>query len=327
MTPAKHHILISRTDAIGDVVLTLPVAGYLKQLYPAAKISFLGKTYTGPVIRCCQSVNEFINYDELLKLTPQEQAAFLKSKNIDAIVHVFPNKHVAALAKRTGIATRIGTTNRLYHWFTCNKLVRLSRKRSDMHEAQLNLALLKPLGLKDVQPLPAIINKYNFNATVDLPPGLQDLMGVNKFNLILHPKSHGSGVEWGLDKFKALAAALPADKFNIFITGSDKEKAVLHPWVKTLPHGVIDTTGKMTLDELIAFIGKADGLLASGTGPLHLAAASGINTLGLFPSARPIHPGRWAPLGERAGYLESGTDNLEAITVEMVAGKINSWRK
>jgi heptosyltransferase-3 len=327
MIPAKNHILISRTDAIGDVVLTLPMAGFLKQLYPAAKVSFLGKTYTGPVIKCCKSIDEFINYDELLKLTPQQQSAFLKDKNIDTVVHVFPNKQVATLAKQAGIKTRIGTTNRLFHWFTCNKLVKLSRKRSGLHEAQLNLILLKPLGLTDVQPLPSIISKYNFKARVDRPPGLDALMSKDKFNLILHPKSHGSGVEWGLDKFKALAAALPAERFNIFITGSDKEKALLHPWVKTLPQGVVDTTGKMTLDELIAFIGKAGGLLASGTGPLHLAAASGINTLGLFPSVRPIHPGRWAPLGKKADYLESGTDNLDAITVDIVAGKINSWLK
>ena len=65
--------------------------------------------------------------------------------------------------------------------------------------------------------------------------------------------------------------------------------------------------------------------MASGTGPLHVAAASGINTLGLFPSVRPIHPERWAPLGKKAGYLESQTDNLDGITTDMVSEKINVW--
>jgi heptosyltransferase-3 len=79
------------------------------------------------------------------------------------------------------------------------------------------------------------------------------------------------------------------------------------------------------LDELIAFIFNADGLLASGTGPLHLAAASGIHALGLFPPSRPIHPGRWAPLGKKAEYLESKSDDLDDISVTMVFEKIKSW--
>jgi ADP-heptose:LPS heptosyltransferase len=45
-------IVISRTDSIGDVVLTLPLAGILKEKYPKAKIIFLGNTYTKPIIKC-----------------------------------------------------------------------------------------------------------------------------------------------------------------------------------------------------------------------------------------------------------------------------------
>lgn len=318
-------ILISRTDAIGDVVLTLPMAGYLKELYPAAKILFLGKAYTGPVIKCDNFVNEFVDYTELLKLSEQAQIAFLKKKNIDAVVHVFPNKHVAKLAKQAGIKTRIGTANRFFHWFTCNKLVKLSRKKSDLHEAQLNLMLLKPFGLIANQSLAQLMAHMNLQPTVTLPARFKALFDQGKFNFIIHPKSHGSGVEWGLKNYKKLTETLAADRFKIFITGSDKEKELLSSWVKTLPPNVVDVTGMMTLDEFIAFINKADGLLASGTGPLHAAAALGKNALGLFPSVRPIHPGRWAPLGKKASYLESGSDTLDEITIDMVAAKINNW--
>lgn len=319
-------ILISRTDAIGDVVLTLPMAGYLKELYPNAKVLFLGKAYTGPVIKCSKFVDEFIDYTELLKLSEREQITFLQQNNIDAIVHVFPNKHVAKLAKKAGVKTRIGTTNRILHWFTCNKLVKLSRKKSDLHEAQLNLVLLKPLGLVAIQTLPQIIEHNNLQPTVALPDKLKALFDKKKFNLIIHPKSHGSGVEWGLENYKELTEALDGDKYKIFITGSDKEKAMLANWIPTLPAHVVDVTGAMALEEFIAFINKADGLLASGTGPLHVAAALGINALGLFPSLRPIHPGRWAPLGNKAGYLESGNGDLESISADMVAAKISNYK-
>ncbi|MCO5935615.1 glycosyltransferase family 9 protein [Mucilaginibacter sp. RB4R14] len=302
------------------------MAGYLKDLYPKSKILFLGKAYTGPVIKCDKFVDEFVDYTELLKLSYQEQITFLQQKNIDAIVHVFPNKQVAKLSKQAGIKTRIGTTNRIFHWFTCNNLVKLSRKKSDLHEAQLNLVLLKPLGLKEVQTLPQVIAHTSLKPTISLSEKFEFLFDFEKFNLILHPKSNGNGVEWGLCNYKKLADALPADKFKIFISGSDKEKELLTPWIKTLPSHVVDITGTMTLDEFIAFIYRADGLLASGTGPLHVAAAVGIRALGLFPSLRPIHPGRWAPLGKKAEYLESGNGDLENISVEMVAAKINNWK-
>jgi ADP-heptose:LPS heptosyltransferase len=319
------HILISRADAIGDVVLTLPVSAYIKRLFPGAKVSFLGRTYTQPVINTMASIDAFVNYDELKKLSDSEQAEYLQKQNIDAIIHVLPNKHIAKVAKQAGIKFRIGTTNRVFHWYTCNKLVKLSRKKSDLHEAQLNLVLLKPLGLKQVPSLPDIIVNNNFHSKVELTPALTDVLVTDKFNLIIHPKSHGSGMEWGLDKFAELVNNLPPDKFNIIITGSENEKALLTDWIQTLPPTVQDMTGQMSLGQLITFISKAGGLIASGTGPLHLAALTGINTLGLFPSLRPIHPGRWAPVGKKAGYMESGTNNLETITPFMVAEKVKTW--
>ena len=43
-------IILSRTDAIGDVILTLPVAAYLEQVFPETQIIFLGKDYTKDII-------------------------------------------------------------------------------------------------------------------------------------------------------------------------------------------------------------------------------------------------------------------------------------
>jgi heptosyltransferase-3 len=323
---AGTHILISRTDAIGDVVLTLPMAGYLKELMPGCKVSFLGRNYTQPVINTCTAVDSFISYNSIEVLPEQEQVAFFKDKKIDIIIHVFPVKEIARLAKLAQIKIRIGTTNRVYHWFTCNKLVKLSRKKSDLHEAQLNLILLKPLGLTQEQSPSAIIDHYCFENKVELPIQLSDVLNANKLNLILHPKSHGSGVEWGLDKFKELISLLPQERFNIIITGSNKEKELLKNWIDTLPDYVIDLTGKMSLVQLIAFVFKADGLVASGTGPLHIAAASGIYTMGLFPSLRPIHAGRWGPLGKKAQSLTSNTGTLDSISAKAVAKQIVEWK-
>lgn len=324
---ANQHILISRVDAIGDVVLTLPLCGYLKSIYPDVKISFLGRTYTAPVVRCCGAVDHFINYDELKSLPESEQVHALRTEQIDTIVHVYPQKNIARLARQAGIKNRIGTTNRVFHWFTCNKLVKLSRKNSDLHEAQLNIGLLRPLGIKDIPQTSQLANYYAFRSPARLPEQFGELLAKDKFNLILHPRSNGSGREWGLENFKQLTELLPANKFRIFISGSDKENELLKDWLPTLPDHVTDMTGKLTLDQFISFIAGADGLIAAGTGPVHIAAMSGIHVLGLYPGIRPIHPGRWAPIGKQAEFINSPADDLHKVSATIVYNKIKIWHK
>src|SRR6185295_8356084 len=46
-------IVISRTDNLGDVVLTLPLLGYLKATMPEIRIYFIGKKYTHSIIDKC----------------------------------------------------------------------------------------------------------------------------------------------------------------------------------------------------------------------------------------------------------------------------------
>ena len=52
------------------------------------------------------------------------------------------------------------------------------------------------------------------------------------------------------------------------------------------------------MDEFISFINLCDVLVAASTGPLHIAAALGKKAIGLYSPRRPIHPGRWAPVGK-----------------------------
>lgn len=291
--------IISRTDAIGDVVLTLPVAGVLKSLYPRTPVFFLGRSYTEEVVRASVHVDRFLNWDEWKTLPAAEAAGALAATGADTIIHVFPNASIARLARQAGLSERIGTTNRLCHWLTCNHLVRLSRRHSPLHEAQLNLQLLKPLGANEEYTPEEIGRYYGLTRFQPLPPEIAGLPDPDKFNLVLHPKSRGSAREWGLDNFRELIGQLPRDQFKIFITGTAEEGQLLQPLLREFSF-LTDLTGRLSLGELMSFLSRADGLVAASTGPLHLAAAVGIDALGIYPPIRPMHPGRWAPIGPRA---------------------------
>lgn len=291
--------LISRTDSIGDVILTLPMAGILKKHFPHCKIVFMGRNYTKDVIQTSSFVDEFISFDELSHKSKAAQLEIIKKLNITTCIHVFPKKEIGILVKKAGVKSRIGTTNRAHHWLTCNKLVRLSRKKSDLHEAQLNLKLLKPLGIDKTFSLEEIQEGYGFKSKAILPNSIKQLIDPAKKNIILHAKSQGSGREWGLENFGRLIELLDTNKYSIFISGTEKEKPLLQPLLDKYPQA-IDITGKLNLAEFITFINSCDALVAASTGPLHIAAGFGKYAIGLFPSVRPMHPGRWAPIGEHA---------------------------
>ncbi len=299
MTPER--IIISRTDSIGDVVLTLPLAGIIKAKYPNSKILFLGKTYTKPVVALSKHIDEFVNWDELQK--EPNSIKTLKELKADAIIHVFPNKEVAKLAFKAKIRTRIGTKGRLFHVFTCNKKVSFSRRKSNLHEAQLNTKLLVPLGITNDFSLKELDGFYGFENVKPLPEKFLSLISKDKKNIILHPKSKGSAKEWGIKNFKKLINVLPEEKFQVFVSGTEEEGLLIGDGLPFEKSNVTSLIGKLSLDEFISFIANTEGLVAASTGPLHISAALGKKAIGLFSPKKPIHPGRWSPVGKLASAV------------------------
>lgn len=301
-TPSR--ILISRTDSIGDVILTLPMAGVLKAHFPETTILFLGRSYTQEVVALSAHVDEFVNWDQIQGLhDPEEKIEAFKALKADVIIHVFPQAEIAGWAKKAKIANRIGTSGRLYHYKYCNELVRFSRRRSNLHEAQLNLKLLRPLNIRDEIGLAALPDYYGLTRIPPLDPAFAACLDPDRVNIILHPKSKGSAREWGLANFLGLIQLLPREKYHIILTGTAQEGISSRQVLMGGSRHITDLTGKMSLGQLVAFIHRADGLIAASTGPLHIAAALGIYSLGIYPPIKPMHPGRWAPLGTHAHVL------------------------
>jgi ADP-heptose:LPS heptosyltransferase len=329
-------IILSRTDSIGDVILTLPMAGILKKIYPSCQIYFLGRSYTKDIAETSDNIDLFIDWNDFENIDTASKIKTFKELNADAIVHVFPQRTIALLARQAKIPLRIGTTGRFYHYRNCNKLVPLSRRYSVLHETQLNLGLIKPLGGKGIYTLDEIKNNYGFAKITPLNTELKRQIVKDKFNLVMHPKSKGSAREWGIGNFSKLIEILPEDKFRIFITGTRDDGVIIKNELINHHSNLIDLTGKLSLKELISFINETDGLVAASTGPLHIAAALGKFTLGLYPPIKPMHPGRWAPIGIKADYLviekkcskcrkSNYCECLESISPETVNNKLLSW--
>lgn len=319
------HILISRTDGIGDVILTLPMAKHIKDAFPEVKVSFLGRSYTQAVIEGCLFVDTYLNWDELEKLPSEQAVKRLQELQIDTVLHVFPRKEVVELAKNAKIGTRVATARRWHTFSRVNKPLWYSRKKSNLHESQLNLKMLSALGIRPDLSLEAIADSYGLSAPeVELPP-LEFLDAETK--IILHPMSHGSALEWPLEKYAELAGKLVDEGIAVAISGTQKERDRMEPYFEW--DRFTDLGGKLSLPQLIAVIGKADVLVAASTGPLHIAAALQKFALGLYTPKRPLHPGRWMPVGKQAEHIVAEIhpeDGKLPIEVDQVLGRILEWK-
>jgi ADP-heptose:LPS heptosyltransferase len=294
-------VLISRTDRIGDVVLTLPLAGYLKTRFPEIEIGFVCQRYTAPVVHACKHVDHVHCWDEIE--SPQWWKGRVLFQNYDTILHVFPSLPIAVGALLAKVKHRVGTSRRWFHWLFCNHRIPFSRRFSNLHEAQLNFFLLHSLLEKRIPSLEEIPHYYGLQPKTPLPEWVESIFQDHRFRIILHPGSKGSAPEWGIPNYKSLVRLLPSDRFQIFVTGTEEEGKRFRPHFPFDNEKVIDMTGKLDLAHLLTFIDRCDALVSGSTGPLHLAAALGKVAIGLFVPRRPVHPGRWGPVGAKVYAL------------------------
>lgn len=295
------HIILQQIKNMGDVVLSLPLADLIKATHPQALVSLLGLRYTAPVALLSKNIDHFIEWESIQALPETQKIQTFKSWQASTILHLAKHKESARLAKGAKIGMRVGTWQWFYHWFSCNKHLNQGRRYTKQHETALNFALLKPLGIEHYPAFDEIPNLLHLT-----PPPLLEIfeqaLDPKRFNLILHPGSNGHGREWPVEHFQTLIETIPTELFKIFLTGSATEATRFETLIANCPQ-VSNMMGKMTLEQLIAFISRVQGLVGSGTGPLHLAGALGIKTLGLFPPRQGISAHRWTPIGKHVTTL------------------------
>lgn len=292
-------VLISRTDSIGDVVLALPVAGMLKKTFPGIKIGLLANQYTKAIAEACEYIDEFIDVNIFFK-----DDVFIIGKLPEVILHLKTNPEVARRAKELKIPIRIGTMSRLYHWFYCNKLVWLSRKKTGLHEAQSNLKLLKPFGIKATVSFEEMYNLYGLTQLEPLSDEFRIMISKDKVNVIMHPKSRGNAREWPAAHFIELINSLNPEVHQVFLSGVESEKKDLHQIADAVNKPVTNLAGQIPLAQFISFISAADAVISNSTGPVHIAAALGKYTIGIYPSLPRKDAQRWGPIGVNAKAIE-----------------------
>ena len=302
MPPAPRRIIVSRTDRLGDVVLTLPLLGLLGARWPDAEVVALVRRYAQPIMAASEHVHRVVEWPEHHDATDADRVELLRAIDADTILHVFPRREVAAAARDAAIPRRIGTARRWFHWITCTERVNVSRKRSALHEAQLNLKIAAPLLGDTGLALGQLVPHIGLTRTTTLDARWATQLDRSRTIVLLQPLTGGTVPAWPLERWAALVAQLDPRRYQPWITGSAAEGDTLRPWIASLAAHVHDATGQ-SLAELLSFTQAAHVFVGASTGPLHIAAALGVHTIGLYPARETGLLNRWAPLGARTSVL------------------------
>ncbi len=130
----------------------------------------------------------------------------------------------------------------------------------------------------------------------------------------LGPTANWAGKIWAPDRFAAffhaLSADMPGARPVIFGGPGPVERAMAQPVLHALP-GAIDLVGALSLPQAAACLARCSLFVGNDSGLMHLAAAAGAPTLGLFG---PTPPSEYAPRGRRTGFVAAPT--MEALGVE-----------
>jgi ADP-heptose:LPS heptosyltransferase len=299
---APRAVVIAHPYHLGDTLFVFPLAALIKRRWPTAKVHLAGRPYVRALVEACEHIDSFIDSDALL----QEPDLFGRL-GTDILLNPFPDRDLARAGLQARVPIRVGNLRRLKIAHCFNRFVYYSHRRSRAHMVDLNLRNLRPLGIDPAIPHSMLHSLFGLTRLAPLSAPHQALLGSDRFNLILHPKSGQQAREWPLASYLALARALAPERFRIFLTGVAGEREQLQrdcPELLRLPN-VTSLMGELSLPTFLSFIGAADGLVASSTGPLHVAAALGRRVIGIYPSGRGIDPLRWGPIGPQAHALSA----------------------
>ena len=283
------------------MLVCLPLVAMIKRQRPDVRVCMVASSYTMPLLQTCAWVDEVIEDSTVLA-----DPGVLRQRGVHVFLNPLADADLARAAYQARVPVRIGDLDRPGTLRWCNRFAWGRRKWSALHEAQIILRHLKPLGLHCELPLSELKVLTQLSRVTPLEERLRSRLGGDAFNLVIHPKSQKNGREWPAGHFLRLVQLLEGERVRVLLTGLDCELPELAAECpELLRHQKVTVLmGATCPTQLISLIAHADGLVASGTGPLHIAAALGIHALGLFPRRASIDARRWHPLGEKGESMQ-----------------------
>jgi ADP-heptose:LPS heptosyltransferase len=302
------HIVVVRTDNLGDLLFTFPLIKLLRD-HLGAEISLIAREYVRALAESTDLITRFISVDKLLDMGEKAVVEQLKQLRIDSLLMLKEHELLRKSAITAGIPHIV---YRLKNFFFCarskNKFlwqienINFKHTGKPLHFAQRNLKYARFYGLTpNLHEFAPITDALKLRVTSSSK--ILNILSKETRNFLIHPGTNGNTIEWPLRHFRELISKFPKE-YQIVVTGSLSEQARFANLLDAHPK-IVGQFGTLNPQDFLFLLKSVDGVIANGTGPLHIAAALDTRVVGVFPAQPTISSVRWAPLGKNVKVFEA----------------------
>ncbi len=252
----------------------------------------------------------------------------LRRFRADICVDIEGEQKSATLSRLSGAPTRIGPPRRRGHWFyTLSPEPDWQGHRWHGYASLSQPAATAPATYLPLTPCP----NSNERIRALLPTHAGDT------RLILHVGATKTYKMWHAEQFASLCQhARRAGLTPVLIGAGHKDRVQIARVQSFLCKPVLDLCDQLSLSEFIALLQHSRAYVGNDSGPMHLAAACGIPTVGLFGPTNenlwhPLSPLtrvlRWQPCAvqcERSSCAHDSYPCLQRITVNQVMDALSA---
>ncbi|NUW68998.1 glycosyltransferase family 9 protein [Vibrio coralliilyticus] len=335
-------ILVVRNDKIGDFMLAWPSFAMLKASMPDCQITALVPNYTVALAELCPWIDKVL-IDTTKKGSKQAQSTLIeqiKAERFDASINLFSTTYNAKLVWKAKIPYRLAPATKLAQIFY-NKRIKQKRSQSAKPEYEYNLdlvrAFLTDIGQAVVEPGAPYLS-FSVDDLQQQKHKLSQQLNLNveKQWVFVHAGSGGSANNLSLQQYTQLICDMP-EPFEIILTagpGEEQKAAELHNLLKEKSRASVVYDKNDGLVDFSCSIACADLFVAGSTGPLHIAAAIDVPTVGFFPSKRSATPLRWKPINSAGNHIafcppvaedKASQENMARIDIDVVSRELQPW--
>lgn len=299
----RRNILIFHLGALGDFIITWPLALAMARLYPQSRVFYVTHGQKG-------ALAEKVLRIESLDIEAGWHALFTEHGSL-------PDPATRALAGAHTVVNFLADeqsvwANEVRRLSPDVNLLTLSTTAPDDFAGHITEFLLSQLS----KSLPVQTGMAQILKSI-AERGLLTSKAPGDY-LLIHPGSGSPAKNWPPERFCQLAKQLKELGRPVRVILGDVE---LDRWPKETINAfesAAQIVRPANLIELYSQIAGASSLIGNDSGPAHLAGIVGIPTITLFASAKTI---RWRPLGPRVQVIEGP---LEQIDVPMVITAIET---
>ena len=305
MSSVPARLLVVKVHGMGDAVLVRAAIEHLRDRNSSLSIGVLAGDATREVLTLGSGFNLHHYAQKELTL----RSAFQSIREItacayDAVLN-FEQGSLAGTAflRAVGIPNRIGFVSpreNIKQAFLTHSL-RFQTDASMWHSFLHLTRLVDPLLAESLMPRPLPLSDQQLLAGREW---LKAKVACPNTRRIAFHLGSGSGQpfkRWPAASFARLAYAFSGYSRSqaIILTGQPSERVLLAEFRSHYRGAAVDATGAASVAMTASILRECDLLVSNDTGVMHLGAAMGTPTVGLFG---PTAPAQWAPSGLRAAH-------------------------